>query len=378
MGSVNAVSDRPRQGVPASSAARRHAGLDRGTGDRSFELSLSTGSTIQKQRDWNGQMPVSEAARQRTLEELRTLVRAVQLGETDPERLADLIFYARHPDAAGDASSQSAESLVDEWNDISALLVHPVLNEMGNLLGADQLTGASYAREGMPLAVAQRSSLPGSDGALEGHGEKFDDIIARAVEWCPGLSPSVLKGLLAQESGFDPTVINKYGYAGIAQIGRDEAREAGLYVGIAGSRMDERLNPYKAIPATARLLNMKAQRLGESAFSRYGQPAGVDFWNFVLAAYNGGEATVALAMGHAHREGLALARANSLVGNEAVSFARRYASRWDNLLDGGSRSPLARAVSRYFPDLAPGKFREISSYPKAILARSLGHFIGPR
>jgi soluble lytic murein transglycosylase-like protein len=213
---------------------------------------------------------------------------------------------------------------------------------------------------------------------MTGDGERFDDVIARAVEWCPGLSPSVLKGLLAQESGFDPTVINKYGYAGIGQIGRDEAREAGLQVGIAGSRMDERLNPYKAIPATARLLNVKAQRLGATAFSRYGQPAGVDFWNFVLAAYNGGEATVALAMGHAHRRGLAIARANSLVGNEAVSFARNYASRWDNLLDGGSRSPLGLAVSRYFPDLAPDKYREISSYPKAIIARSLSQIIGPR
>src|SRR6185503_13058750 len=114
MGSVNAVTDRPQQGVPASSAARRHAGLDRGTGNRSFELSLSTGSTIQKQRDWNGQMPVSEAARQRSLEELRTLVRAVQLGETDPERLADLIFYARHPETIEDPFSSRADALLDE------------------------------------------------------------------------------------------------------------------------------------------------------------------------------------------------------------------------------------------------------------------------
>jgi soluble lytic murein transglycosylase-like protein len=255
--------------------------------------------------------------------------------------------------------------------------VHPVLHEMGNMLGVNLLADAPDGREAMQMAVAQRSSLHGTDARLAGEGEKFDDIIARAVEWCPGLSPSVLKGLLAQESGFDPDAINKYGYAGIAQIGRDEAREAGLHVGIAGSRMDERLNPYKAIPATARLLNMKAQRLGASAFSRYGQPAGIDFWNFVLAAYNGGEATVTLAMGHAHRRGLSIARASSLVGNEAVSFARNYASRWDNLLDGGSRSPLGQAVSRYFPDLASNKYREISSYPNAILARSLGQLIGP-
>jgi hypothetical protein len=169
---------------------------------------------------------ISQAARERTLEELRTLVQAVQLGETDPQRLADLIFYARHPEISGDASSIAEhESLLDEWNDISALLVHPVLNEMGNILGADLLAGAPAGREALQLVAGHSSSLQTSGGIPRAAGESFDDAIARAVEWCPGLSPSVLKGLLSQESGLDPTAINKYGYAGIAQIGRDEARE---------------------------------------------------------------------------------------------------------------------------------------------------------
>jgi soluble lytic murein transglycosylase-like protein len=200
---------------------------------------------------------------------------------------------------------------------------------------------------------------------------KFDDIIARSVEWCPGLSPTVLKNLLVQESNFNPLVMNQYGYAGIAQMGRAEAREAGLTVGIAGSRMDERLNPHKAIPAAARLLNMKAQRLGDIAFSRYGQPDGAEFWKFVLAAYNGGESTITLAMGHAHRTGLQRARARGLVGDEAVSFARQYASKWENLVAGGANSPLGIAAARYFPELAVRKYYEISNYPEAIMTRAI-------
>ena len=95
------------------------------------------------------------------------------------------------------------------------------------------------------------------------------------------LPPAVLKSLIAQESKFNATVINSYGYAGIAQFGRPAAREVGLNVGIAGSASDERLDPSKAIPGAARLLNIKAKRLGEIAFSRYGQPDGIEFFHLI-------------------------------------------------------------------------------------------------
>lgn len=293
------------------------------------------------------------AARRRTLEELKTLVRAIEAGVTDPSQLTDLIFYARHPDLLGVPLTGAHQGQLDEWNAISALLVHPTLNEIGDLRGESSLNFVGGGR------------IPG--GAVD----RFDEVIARAVAWCPGLPPAALKSLLAQESNFDPTVINEYGYAGIAQFGRDEAREVGLYVGVAGSRSDERLNPSKAIPAAARLLNLKAQRLSELAFSRYGQPDGAEFWKFVLAAYNGGEGTVALAMGHAYRAGLATARAKGLVGPAAVGFARHHASQWRNISLGGTGSPLGQAAARYFPALATEKYYEISNYPAAIIARAL-------
>ncbi|HWS86721.1 MAG TPA: transglycosylase SLT domain-containing protein [Pyrinomonadaceae bacterium] len=302
--------------------------------------------------------------RERTVEELRTLVEAIQGGVTDPWQLTDLIFYARHPEMKGQPLTD--RELLDEWNQISALLVHPAINEVSDFLGANVLGGEVRGPSEMGAAFVRAGSrLPG------GNVHRFDDVIARAVEWCPGLSPAILKGLLAQESNFNTSVINRYGYAGIAQFGRAEAREVGMQVGVAGSATDERLNPYKAIPGAARLLSIKARRLGEMAFSRYGQPDGQEFWKFVLAAYNGGEATVTLAMGHAYRAGLAQARARGLVGPEAVSYAREYASRWDNLRAGGMDSPLGLAASRYFPQLAASKYEEIGNYPVAIVARAL-------
>ncbi|MGI9055901.1 MAG: transglycosylase SLT domain-containing protein [Pyrinomonadaceae bacterium] len=310
--------------------------------------------------------------RERTVEELKTIIKAIQIGATDPWQLTDLIFYARHPEMKGTPLTDQA--LLDEWNSISALLVHPTLNEIRNLVGSEDLTRIADDKIDLEKAFAASSNVKINAGSLDSYTTRYDNVIATAVEWCPGLSPAVLKSLIAQESNFRPTVINQYGYAGIAQFGRPAAREVGLQVGVAGSASDERLDPSKAIPGAARLLNIKAQRLGEIAFSRYGQPDGAEFWKFVTAAYNCGEGTVGLAMGHAYRIGLAQARSNGLVGTDAVSFARRYASKWENLKIGGANSPLGMAAARYFPTIAAQKYAEIGNYPTQIMARVAGTF----
>ncbi|MDQ2747469.1 MAG: transglycosylase SLT domain-containing protein [Acidobacteriota bacterium] len=313
-----------------------------------------------------------DASRQQTFEELKTLVRAVQVGETDPFKLTDLIFYARHPEMIGKSLANQPE-LLDEWNSISAMLVHPTLNEVGNILGANLEGGEIKGKKAMETAFVGAANSKVQHLPISGvSNHLYDEVIARSVEWCPGLSPTILKSLLAQESNFRPNVINSYGYAGIAQFGRSAAREVGLNVGIAGSASDERLNPEKAIPASARLLNIKAKRLGEIAFSKYGQPNGTEFWKFVLAAYNGGEGTVALAMGNAHRVGVEKARANGLVGADVVRYARNYASNWDNLKIGGTSSPLGQAAARYFPTIAAQKYVEIGNYPTQIVGRTKG------
>ena len=310
-----------------------------------------------------------ESSRKQTFEELKTLVQAVQTGETDPFKLTDLIFYARHPEMIGQ-SLAGHEDLLDEWNSISALLVHPTLNEIGNILGQDVQNAKLGGTGEIQTAFERAAHSTVKNLPISGVSNNFyDDVIAHSVAACPGLSPHVLKSLLAQESNFRPAVINGYGYAGIAQFGRSAAREVGLNVGIAGSGSDERLNPNKAIPAAARLLNLKAKRLGEIAFAKYGQPTGANFWKFVLASYNGGEATVSLAMGNAYRIGLAKARAQNLIGADVVRYARNYAGNWENLKVGGTGSPLGQAAARYFPTIAAQKYVEIGNYPTQIVGR---------
>lgn len=362
-------------------APRRDEKTTETRGRKSFELREKTvfadrrdNSAEDRQDGANPSLTDEGWLRERTVEELKTIVKAVQLGATDPWQLTDLIFYARHPDMKGVPLTADRQDLLDEWNSVSALLVHPTLNEIKDVIGAQDLTGLVNDRKDLDTAFANASHFKINAGSLDSYTSRYDNVIANAVEWCPGLSPSVLKSLIAQESKFNATVINSYGFAGIAQFGRPAAREVGLNVGIAGSASDERLDPSKAIPGAARLLNIKAKRLGEIAFSRYGQPDGVEFWKFVTAAYNGGEGTVAVAMGHAYRSGLAQARANNLVGVEAVSFARRYASKWENLKIGGADSPLGLAAARFFPNIAAEKYHEIGNYPSQIMARVAGNF----
>lgn len=358
----------PVEAPRAEEAARRRGGA--GFGER-----LSNDAALVRRERQAPPAPTYDESylRERTFEELKTLVQAIQEGVTDPWQLTDLIFYARHPEMQGMPLTHESEGLLDEWNQISALLVHPTLNEVSDFLGADVLGGEVSSPTQFATAFERATQTRAGAARLSGGAvHRFDDVIARAVQWCPGLSPAILKSLLAQESGFDTDVINRFGYAGIAQFGREAAREVGLRVGLAGTTTDERLDPHKAIPGAARLLNLKAQRLGAAAFSRYGQPDGVEFWKFVLAAYNGGEGTVTLAMGHAYREGMARARGRGLVGTEAVAFARAYASKWENLKSGGMNSPLGLAAARYFPALAEMKYQEIGNYPTSIVARVSG------
>ena len=100
------------------------------------------------------------------------------------------------------------QNLLNEWNSISALLVHPTLNEIKDVIGAEELNGLVNETEDLDRAFVKASNFKINAGSLESYTTRYDNIIAGAVEGCPGLSPAVLKSLLAQESRFNPTVIN--------------------------------------------------------------------------------------------------------------------------------------------------------------------------
>ena len=99
------------------------------------------------------------------VEELKTIVQALQLGATDPWQLTDLIFYARHPEMKGQPLTD--QNLLDEWNSISALLVHPTINEIKNIVGAEDLTKLGDDKIDLEKAFAKASNVKINAGSLE-------------------------------------------------------------------------------------------------------------------------------------------------------------------------------------------------------------------
>ncbi len=244
-------------------------------------------------------------------------------------------------------------------------MVNPTQNRGYRSPLADPFGGEPYA-SAAEAGASLESSGPGVRVGTDwtnGYGRNvagqnlFNAEIAAALREWPGLDPLVLKSILAQESSFrrDPNASG--GYRGVAQLGRSEARSAGLTV---TRGVDERLDPGKAIPAAARVLRDKAERL-QPSFDRYGVPAGDEYWRFVSAAYNGGEGTIALAMRYAYE-------------------GRPHAEvRWSDLTaspDGNVRnSPLYRAVAHVIKTegwhATPwAKYKEISEYAQNVVARA--------
>jgi hypothetical protein len=206
----------------------------------------------------------------------------------------------------------------------------------------------------------------------------YNDAIRAAQDRCPGGDPLILKSILAQETGFREGAFasNAYGYAGVAQLGIDEAHEAGLRTGASRARRrghppvydranDERFDPSKAVPAAAVVLRNKERALQSgvtlqsgrrlSGYDTYGEPRGDDRWRFAAAAYNGGQGTILRAMRNAYGD------------------VRPAEVRWADLVRSPSGSvrdtPLWRAIVEVGMNPTV-KYREISEYAANVVARA--------
>lgn len=167
--------------------------------------------------------------------------------------------------------------------------------------------------------------------------------IKRALRYWQEMDPFILKSMLIQESNMSKKARNCHGYAGIAQLGRHEARSAGLTVNYS---IDERLIPHRAIEGCVQVAKIKAQALEKGVFKRYGRPKGDEYWKFIAAAYNAGEGTVSRAMRIAY--GTSKPR--------EVKFEDLITSASGNMYD----TPLYKALSRRWHKKA--KFREIKEF----------------
>lgn len=185
------------------------------------------------------------------------------------------------------------------------------------------------------------------------------------------LDPMMFKALIAAESSFKKDVFSYSGCAGLVQIAPDTATRFGL----STYPVDERLQPEKALPIGLKILAEKQRVVLEpdnyygillgkpekkcpygtvvaTEFQQRGLPEGDDLIMLSLASYNGGGGTVMRAMARAVQTG-------------------KNPHSWDELVGSGpGDSPLYDACEMVFKGGAANKYREMSNYPRKILALS--------
>ena len=178
---------------------------------------------------------------------------------------------------------------------------------------------------------------------------RYNRHIAQARRHWDDIDPLILKSLLIQESSLRES--RRRRYAGIAQLGRREARLAGLSV---HRKNDQRLEPELAVSACVKVLSLKAQALESGGFKDYGRPRGDEYWKFIAAAYNAGEGTINRAMRLAYGD----SRPAQVVFNDLLAFPG------DAIAD----SPLYRAL--IYSRNRSAKFRETREFAENVVTRA--------
>jgi len=122
----------------------------------------------------------------------------------------------------------------------------------------------------------------------------------------------IFKSIMLQETEGKEWVSNQHGFAGLMQVGRQEALDAGYSIGktkfiedgkgggrwIFDKKRDERFDPFKSIQMAAFVLNQKIIRI-DNFFkdNNIGEPLNeMERWKLYIAAYNIGGGTVTRAI----------------------------------------------------------------------------------
>jgi soluble lytic murein transglycosylase-like protein len=160
-------------------------------------------------------------------------------------------------------SSIDAVARVAELQSMFAALQPPapVANDGGF---AAQLTQATAAPAVTATATPAATSFPAT-GAATPYAAEIDAAAARY-----GIDPALLRGLVKQESGFDPTARSGAGAVGLTQLMPGTARELGV---------TDPTDPAQALDGGAKYLKQQLDRFGGDASK-------------ALAAYNAGPGAV--------------------------------------------------------------------------------------
>ena len=158
----------------------------------------------------------------------------------------------------------SAEAVVTRVSEIQAML--------GTLRGQPVTGGTAAPPDTSFASTLQSATAPTATAAVAtpgGESTPYDSLISDAAQR-NGVDPALLKGLIRQESGFDPNARSAAGAAGLTQLMPGTAASLGV---------TDPSDPAQAIEGGAKYLKAQLDRFG-------GDPAKA------LAAYNAGPGAV--------------------------------------------------------------------------------------
>ncbi len=131
--------------------------------------------------------------------------------------------------------------------------------------GSSPVAGAPTFASELAKAGAPQTSAPATAGGATPFGAEIDAAASRY-----GVDPALLRGLVRQESGFDPAARSPAGALGLTQLMPGTARELGV---------TNPLDPAQALDGGARYLRQQLDRFGGDESK-------------ALAAYNAGPGAV--------------------------------------------------------------------------------------
>jgi hypothetical protein len=197
---------------------------------------------------------------------------------------------------------------------------------------------------------------------LDPHGlpykdQNAHDVLIQTAAMKHGLEPLFLKSLVAQESKFVAHASNDGGYAGLTQLGLEEAKHHGLSTGSTDKASgmwiydpaDERFDPAKSLNGGAAHYLEGRDTVGRSVFQHFEEEVPEDQYDkFGLAVYNLGSST--------------LSRAHELAREAGKTNAA-----WEDLIEGETESFLCRGMPHDFNKAV--KYREGTEFVAQILQR---------
>ena len=240
-----------------------------------------------------------------TGQEVLAITEAARSGQTDVNDLANLVFFARHPELGGRKLRPEERDLAQEWLRIRDTVVRPVLSGLNAAAPRPTATQAAT-----PVRTATGIRIDPTIVAKIG---KYAALVEAAAKK-HGVDAALVRGVIAAESGGRADLVASSGYTGLMQSERNPSHKDPQVSIDAGTK---KLRAFRGI--MEEVLAKRGQR--------YADLPEAEQLRLLALAYNAGPVTVAKALQYAAEAGRAAAWLDAAPYRRALLFTGAYSTR---------------------------------------------------